>query len=83
MAVSVLIYESPNCQFCRLAKQLLTRKGVHIESIVVDGRARHEEMVARSGRDSVPQIFIGDRHIGGYSDLAELDSFDELDPLLV
>ncbi len=82
MAVSVLIYESPNCQFCRLAKQLLTRKGVHIESIVVDGQARHEEMVARSGRDSVPQIFIGARHIGGYSDLAELDSFDELDPLL-
>ena len=82
MVVSVLIYESPNCQFCRLAKQLLTRKGAHIESIIVDGQARHEEMVARSGRDSVPQIFIGDRHIGGYSDLAELDSFDELDPLL-
>ncbi len=82
MAVSVLIYESPNCQFCRLAKQLLTRKGVQYETIIVDGQARHEEMVARSGRDSVPQIFIGDRHIGGYSDLAELDSFDELDPLL-
>jgi glutaredoxin 3 len=83
VAVPILIYESPTCQFCRLAKQMLTRKGVLFESIIVDSQARQEEMVARSGRDSVPQIFIGDRHIGGYSDLAELDSFDELDPLLV
>lgn len=82
MSVSVLIYESPDCGYCHLAKKLLTRKSVQFESVVVDSQARLDEMVARSGRQSVPQIFIGDRHIGGYDDLVELDSFDELDPLL-
>ncbi len=65
-----------------MAKQLLTRKSTPFDSIVVDSQALREQMVARSGRDSVPQIFIGDRHIGGYEDLVELDAFDELDPLL-
>jgi len=65
-----------------LAKQLLARKSAQFDSIVVDSRELYEEMVARSGRDSVPQIFIGDRHIGGYDDLVELDAFDELEPLL-
>jgi glutaredoxin 3 len=65
-----------------MAKQLLTRKSVLYESVVVDSQAQFDEMVTRSGRNTVPQIFIGDRHIGGYDDLAELDAFDELDPLL-
>ncbi len=66
-----------------MAKQLLTKKSVEFESIIVNSREVYDQMIERAGgRDSVPQIFIGDHHVGGYDDLAELDSLDELDPLL-
>jgi glutaredoxin 3 len=62
---------------------LLQRKGVAWTELRIDGdRALMREMIQRSGRRTVPQIFVGDRHVGGYEDLAELDAFGKLDPLL-
>jgi glutaredoxin 3 len=61
----------------------LKRKGAEIVKIRTDEQPeRFDEMVERTGRDTVPQIFIGDRHVGGYDDLVELDMDDELEPLL-
>lgn len=82
MSVPIVVYESPACPYCRMAKQLLIGKSVEFESIIVDSQAVYDEMIARSHRDSVPQIFIGEWHIGGYDDLAALDSLGELEPLL-
>lgn len=79
----VRMYMTASCPYCRMATRLLGRKGVAVEKIRVDKEPeRREEMMQRSGRTSVPQIFIGERHIGGYSDLAGLDSEGELDSLL-
>jgi glutaredoxin 3 len=67
-----------------MAKRLLAAKGVAVEEVAVDSDpARRIEMVQRSGRRTVPQIFVGERHIGGFEDMAELDHKGELDPLLV
>ena len=78
------IYVSPFCGFCHRAKRLLDTKGVAYREIdIFREPARREEMVARAGgRQTVPQIFIAGRHIGGSDDLAALDSEGELDPLL-
>ncbi|MFK8080515.1 MAG: glutaredoxin 3 [Granulosicoccus sp.] len=79
-ASSIVMYESNWCGYCRAAKRLLATKGWEYESIVVDGDASlREQMTARAGRTSVPQIFFGDRHIGGFDDLAELEQNGELD----
>jgi len=79
----VTMYYSPKCPFCRNAEKLLLSKGVVIEKINIDGEdEKLQEMTKLAGRDSVPQIFIDDRHIGGFDDLSELDMDDELDPLL-
>ncbi len=79
----VLMYCTAICPFCERAERLLTRKGAQIVKIRTDEQPeRFEEMVERTGRDTVPQIFIGDRHVGGYDDLVELDMDDELEPLL-
>lgn len=80
----VLMYSTAVCPYCQRAEALLVRKGVtEIEKIRVDLEpARREEMMARTGRRTVPQIFIGDRHIGGFDDLAALDHAGGLDPLL-
>jgi glutaredoxin 3 len=79
----VRIYTTPICPYCARAKALLTRKGVEFEEVDVymDAAAR-KEMMERSGRRTVPQIFIGDRHIGGCDDLHDLDAEGGLDPLL-
>ena len=81
---SVTIYTTPFCGFCHSAKRLLARKGVKFEEIDVSGDpARRAEMVKRAGgRRTVPQIFIGSRHVGGCDDLYMLDARGELDPLL-
>jgi len=77
---TIVMYESNWCGYCRAAKRLLASKGWEYESIVVDGDdALREQMIARAGRTSVPQIFFGDRHIGGFDDLAELEQNGELD----
>ena len=84
MSAKVLMYSTAVCPYCVRAEQLLRRKGVaDIEKIRVDLEpARREEMMARTGRRSVPQIYIGDTHVGGYDDLAALDHAGGLDPLL-
>lgn len=80
----VEIYTTPTCGYCHAAKRLLLKKGVEYEEIDVsrspDLRAA---MVTRAGgRRTVPQIFIGEAHVGGCDDLYELDSSGKLDPLL-
>lgn len=77
---TIVMYESNWCGYCRAAKRLLGAKGWEYESRVVDGDASlREDMTARTGRTSVPQIFFGERHIGGFDDLAELEQNGELD----
>ena len=80
----VLMYATAVCPFCLMAERLLRSKGVaEIETIRVDlDPARREEMMSRTGRRTVPQIYVGERHVGGYDDLAALDRAGGLDPLL-
>jgi glutaredoxin 3 len=80
----VLMYATGVCPYCQMAEKLLRGKGVaDIEKVRVDlDPARREEMMARTGRRTVPQIYIGERHVGGFDDLAALDRAGGLDPLL-
>ena len=80
----VLMYSTGVCPFCQMAERLLRAKGVaEIEKVRVDlDPARRDEMTQRTGRRTVPQIYVGDRHVGGYDDLAALDRAGGLDPLL-
>jgi glutaredoxin 3 len=81
---NVVMYSTAVCPYCVQAERLLAAKGVKdITRIRVDqDPARREEMIARTGRRTVPQIFIGDRHVGGFDDLAALDRAGGLVPLL-
>ena len=80
----VLMYSTAVCPYCVRAEQLLTRKGVtDIEKVRVDLEpARREEMMQKTGRRTVPQIYIGDTHVGGCDDLYELEHQGKLDSLL-
>lgn len=80
----VTIYTTSLCPYCHMAKRLLTSKGSSFHEIDVTGKpALREEMTAKAGgRYTVPQIWIGDRHVGGCDDLYALDHAGELDPLL-
>lgn len=79
----VTIYTTAWCPFCMRAKALLERKGVAFREVDVEaGRALREEMVARSGRRTVPQVFIGEHHVGGSDELAMAEQSGELDRLL-
>ncbi|MDO8789371.1 MAG: glutaredoxin 3 [Sulfuritalea sp.] len=80
----VLMYSTAVCPFCVRAEQLLTRKGVgNIEKVRVDLLPeRREEMMQRTGRRTVPQIFIGETHVGGCDELYELERQGKLDSLL-
>ena len=80
----VSMYCTAVCPYCVAAERLLTRKGVaDIEKIRIDLQpVRRAEMMERTGRRTVPQIYIDDRHIGGFDDLAALDAAGELEPLL-
>jgi glutaredoxin 3 len=81
--VSITIYTTPTCPYCTAAKTLLRNKQAGFTEIDVSTRPElREEMVSRSGRRTVPQIFIGTTHVGGYDDLAALDGAGELNPLL-
>ncbi|HAJ12317.1 MAG: glutaredoxin 3 [Hydrogenophaga sp.] len=84
MAAQVKIYSSDYCPYCMRAKALLQARGVtDYEEIVVDGRPDvRATMTEITGRTSVPQIFIGDRHVGGCDDLHALDARGALAPLL-
>lgn len=80
----VLMYSTAVCPYCVRAEQLLTRKGVtEIEKVRVDlAPDRREEMMQKTGRRTVPQIFIGETHVGGCDELYELERQGKLDPLL-
>ena len=80
----VLMYSTGVCPFCLMAERLLKSKGVaEIEKIRIDLEpARRQEMMERTGRRTVPQIYVGERHVGGYDDLAALDRAGGLDALL-
>jgi glutaredoxin 3 len=80
---AVTLYVSDWCPYCQRAKGLLTQKQVAFSEINVEDDAKlREEMIARSSQRTVPQIFIGDRHVGGCDDLFELDRSGELDRLI-
>jgi len=82
-AAKVEFYATSWCPYCSRARRLLESKGVALEEIDVEARpAAREEMIARSGRRTVPQIFINQTHIGGCDDLFALEDAGELDPLL-
>ena len=78
------MYSTRVCPYCVMAEKLLQKKGVaQLEKILIDADpAQREAMMARTGRRTVPQIYIGDHHVGGYDDLAALDRAGKLDALL-
>ena len=81
--VSIVMYTKQTCPYCTMAKRLLTEKGQTWTEIDIETEpGKREEMIQRTGRRTVPQIFIGDRHVGGFDELAALESRGELDPLL-
>ena len=76
----IVIYSTPFCGYCAAAKSLLQAKGVAYEEIdLYDEPTRRAEMIERSGRRTVPQIFIGTEHVGGFDDLQALEANGELD----
>lgn len=81
---TVTMYSTGTCPYCIRAEQLLQRKGVTaLVKIRVDQNpAEMKNMIERTSRRTVPQIYIGDIHVGGYDDMATLDSAGKLDPLL-
>ncbi len=79
----VTVYGNASCAYCGAARMLLTQKGVSYEDVLVHTDAdKRTEMEQRTGRTSVPQIFIGDQHVGGFDELCALDKSGELDKLL-
>ncbi|MEL0635583.1 MULTISPECIES: glutaredoxin 3 [Marinomonas] len=80
---TVTIYSSDYCPFCTRAKQLLAKKNIAFDEIRVDGQPKkRQEMMAKSGRHTVPQIWVGDTHVGGCDDLFDLERNKTLDRLL-
>jgi len=79
----IIIYTGPFCPYCTMAKKLLDRKGATYTEINVDSKPElRQELMQKTKRRTIPQIFIGGRHIGGFDDLHALDMKKELDPLL-
>ncbi len=79
----VVVYSTKFCPYCDRAKSLLQRKGVRYKELKIDqDMSLMQEMVEKSKRRTVPQIFIDDYHVGGYDDMAELDAVGKLDKLL-
>jgi glutaredoxin 3 len=82
-APAVVMYTTSWCPYCERARRLLTAKGATFSEVDVESAPeKRAEMQSRSGRRTVPQIFIGDRHVGGSDDLAALESAGKLDALL-
>ena len=79
----VTMYTTAVCPYCVNAKKLLAQKGVAVEEIRVDTQPHlRQEMMDKSGQRTVPQIWIGEHHVGGFTDLWALDKAGKLDPLL-
>jgi glutaredoxin 3 len=77
------MYTTAVCPYCQMAERLLRSKGVDVEKVRVDLEPqRRIEMMEKTGRRTVPQIYVGETHVGGYDDLAALDRAGKLDPLL-
>jgi glutaredoxin 3 len=80
---AVRMYSTQTCPFCVMARRLLSAKGAKVDEIAVDRQPeQREEMTRITGRYTVPQIFVGDVHVGGCDDLYALDRCGRLDPLL-
>ena len=80
---NVVVYSGRLCTYCNAAKRLLDKKGIEYQEIMVDDDpAIRTEMEKRSNRHTIPQIFIGDTHVGGFDDLAELNREGKLDTML-
>lgn len=84
MSARVVMYTTAVCPYCQRAEQLLRARGVEeIEKVRIDqDPAQRDAMIERTGRRTVPQIFIGEQHVGGYDDLAALDRSGKLVPML-
>jgi glutaredoxin 3 len=84
MSKPVVIYTTPICPYCARAKSLLSRKAVPYEEVdvMMDDRAREEMLAKAKGARTVPQIFIGETHVGGCDELYALERDGKLDPLL-
>ena len=83
MNAKVLMYTTAVCPYCQMAERLLRAKGVEIEKVRIDLEPqRRAEMMEKTGRRTVPQIYVGETHVGGFDDLAALDRAGKLDPLL-
>ena len=80
----ITMYLTGSCPFCHMAERLLKSKGVaEIDKIRVDLEpGKREDMMKKTGRRTVPQIYIGERYVGGFDDLSALDRAGELEPLL-
>lgn len=80
---NVTMYSTGMCPYCTRARMLLDQKGVGYDEIRVEhDRDKYQEMLQRSGRNTVPQIFVDEFHVGGYDDMAAMDAYGKLDPLL-
>jgi len=80
---AITIYTTPSCPYCIAAKALLRGKGAAFEEVNIEGdRQTALALMERTGRRTVPQIYIGDTHVGGFDDLRALDARGGLDPLL-
>ena len=80
---SIEMYVKPWCPYCAMAKRLLSAKGRDWKEIDIEAEpARRAEMIERSGRRTVPQIFVGERHVGGFDELEALERAGQLDRLL-
>jgi glutaredoxin 3 len=79
----VVVYSTRVCPYCVLAKRLLESKGVPFNEVRIDADVtQRDEMMRRTGRRTVPQVFVGDHHVGGFEELAALERAGQLDPLL-
>lgn len=79
----VMIYLTQSCPFCNMAKRLLDTKGVQYETIDIgNDRDQWAAMEAKTGRNTVPQVYVGDTHIGGFDELSATDKSGQLDQLL-
>lgn len=82
-ASHVIVFSSPFCGYCAVAKRLLMKKDADfIEINILGNPERRQEMIDLSGRRSVPQVFIGGQHVGGFTELRDLEASGELDALL-
>jgi len=84
MRLDIVMYSTAWCGYCQRARNLFERKGVEIREVKIDEEPGERELMLQKsgGRRTVPQIFIGERHVGGFDELAALDRSGELDKLL-